>query len=123
MTPLHVVVVALAIALSSPLEAGEVKPRHGGVVKEVREVSYELVARPDAIAIYVSDHGKKIATEGATAKVTLLQGNDKTEVVLSPAGDNKLEAKGNFAVQKGLRIVAVVTLAGRQSATARYEIK
>lgn len=99
------------------------KPQHGGIVQEVREVSYELVAKPEAIALYVTDHGKKVATTGATANLTLLNGTEKSEVALAPAGGNKLEAKGSFKVQKGTRVVALITLAGKPAVTARYEVK
>jgi hypothetical protein len=99
------------------------KPQHGGIVQEVREVSYELVAKPEAIALYITDHGKKVATTGATANLTLLNGTEKSEVALAPAGDNKLEAKGSFKVQKGTRVIALITLAGKPAVTARYEVK
>ena len=34
--------------------------------------------KPDSIAIYVEDHGKKVDAKGATAKVSLLNGVDKS---------------------------------------------
>lgn len=99
------------------------KPKYGGVVQEVKEVQFELVAKPDSLAIFVEDHGKKIDTKGATAKVTLLNGAEKTEATLSPAGDNKLEAKGQFKVGKDTRAVAVVTLAGKPAQSMRFSLK
>lgn len=113
-----VLTVASAVAMAKPDD-----PQHGGVVQEVRDISYELVAKPETIALYVTDHGKKVATTGATAKLTLLNGKEKSEVNLAAAGDNKLEAKGSFVVQKGTRVIAVITLAGKPAVTARYEIK
>lgn len=99
------------------------KPKYGGVVVEVKEVQYELVAKADVIAIFVEDHGKKVDTKGATAKVTLLSGKDKNEVTLAPAGDNKLEAKGSYNVAKGTKVVAVVTLAGKPAVSVRFTLK
>lgn len=99
--------------------SGEFKTKYGGVVQEVSEIQYEVVAKPDGIAIYVEDHGKKIDTKGASAKVSLLTGTDKSEAVLAPAGANKLEAKGPFNVKSGTRVVAVVTLAGKGAKTVR----
>ncbi len=101
------------------LASGEFKPKFGGVVQEVSEIQYEVVAKPDTIAIYVEDHGKKVATKGASAKVSLLNGVDKSEATLVPAGDNKLEAKGSFNVKSGTKITAVVTLAGQAAKTVR----
>ncbi|MBL8517582.1 MAG: hypothetical protein SF172_04485 [Burkholderiales bacterium] len=99
------------------------KPKHGGVVQEVKEIAYELVAKADSLTIYVDDHGKDVDTKGATAKVTLLNGAEKTEATLSPAGGNKLEAKGSFKVEKGTKAVAVVTLAGKPAQSIRFNLK
>lgn len=98
------------------------KPKYGGVVKEVNEVQYELVATADSLVIYVEDHGKKVSSKGATAKLTLLNGSEKSEAVLSPAGDNKLEAKGTFKVGKGTKVVAVVTLEGKAVQSVRFSL-
>ncbi len=101
----------------------ELKPNYGGIPQEVRDITYELVARADSLAIYTEDHGKKVPTAGGSARLTLLNGTEKSEVTLSPAGDNKLEAKGSFKVQAGTRVIAVVTLAGKAPVTVRYAIK
>lgn len=98
------------------------EPKFGGVVVETKAGDLEIVAKPDAIVIYVSDHGKPMKLDGAKAKVTLLNGTDKSEVSLVPAGD-KLEAKGTFKVAKGTKGIAVVTLAGKPPATARFDVK
>lgn len=57
-----------------------------------KDVSYELVALPDLISLYVSDHGKPVDLAGATAKVTLLSSGKKEEVTLVQAADS-LQAK------------------------------
>lgn len=97
-------------------------PKFGGVVVETKAGDFEIVAKPDMIQIYVSDHGKPMKLDGAKAKVTLLSGTEKSEVDLLPVG-GKLEAKGAFKVAKGTKGIAVVTLAGKPAATARFEIK
>lgn len=123
---LHPLGLAICLALSSTaaLAAGAHghDPQFGGVVVETKAGDLEIVAKPDAIVIYVSDHGKPMKLDGAKAKVTLLNGTDKSEIELLPAGD-KLEAKGAFKVAKGTKGVAVVTLADKPPATARFEIK
>ena len=101
--------------------AHEHRPAHGGVVAEVRNMDYELVARPDGVQLYVSDHGKPADVSKASAKVTLLTGADKQEVELQPAGD-RLEASGSFKVGPGTKAVAVVTIQGKP-ATARFTLK
>ena len=101
--------------------AHEHKPLHGGVVVEVKDMDYELVARPATIQLYLRDHGKAANVSEASAKITLLTGTEKQEVDLRPAGD-KLEATGSFKVGPGTKAVAVVTVNGKP-ATARFTLK
>lgn len=109
-----------AVALAAGAHGHD--PKFGGIVVETKAGDLEIVAKPDMIQIYVSDHGKAMKLDGAKAKVTLLNGAEKSEADLLPAGD-KLEAKGSFKVAKGTKGIAVVTLAGKPAATARFEIK
>jgi len=100
----------------------ELKPKFGGVVVATKAGDMEIVAKPDNIQIYITDHGKAVKLDGATAKVTLLNGVEKSEADLAVVGD-KLEAKGTFKVAKGTKGIAVVTLTGRPPVTARFDIK
>lgn len=97
-------------------------PKFGGVVVETKAGDLEIVAKPDTLQIYISNHGKPMKLDGAKAKIVLLNGAEKTEAELLPTGD-KLEAIGVFKVAKGTKGVAVVTLAGKQPATTRFELK
>jgi hypothetical protein len=117
--------IALAIALfsTSPLWAGgahDHKPLHGGIVVEASHMDWELVAKPERIVIHVRDHGKKASTAGATAKLTLLVGKEKSEAVLKPAGDDRLEAEGPFKLASGAKLVATVKLTGKAPANVRF---
>ncbi|MBY0438168.1 MAG: hypothetical protein K2W80_08250 [Burkholderiales bacterium] len=98
------------------------KPLHGGVVVEVKDVDYELVAAPALIRLHLRDHGKAVDVSRTTAKLTLLMGNERQEVDLKPAG-GWLEAAGTFKVAPGTRVVAVVTTAGKPAATVRFVMK
>ncbi|MCR6478414.1 hypothetical protein NU688_19795 [Variovorax sp. ZS18.2.2] len=100
----------------------EAKPAHGGIVTVAKDVSYELVARPDLISLYVSDHGKPVDLAGATAKVTLLSAGKKEEAALVPAADS-LQAKGTFAVGAGTKVVANVSLKGQAPQPIRFSLK
>ena len=99
----------------------EDKPLHGGLVTEIKDMDYELVAKPDVLQLYVRDHGKPVDVSKATAKITLLSGSDKQEVELKPSAD-RLEAKGSFKVTPGTKVVAQVNLASK-AATARFVLK
>jgi hypothetical protein len=94
-------------------------PLHGGVVVEVKDIDYELVARPATIRLHLRDHGKPADVSQASARLTLLTGSDKQEVALKPAGAS-LEASGTFRLGPGTKAVAVVTIAGKPAATVRF---
>ena len=127
---MHAVLASVALALAgSAFAAGdkhdhahEHKPLHGGVVVEVKDMDYELVAKPTVIQLYLRDHGKPADVSKASAKVTLLTGAEKQEVELKPAGD-KLEATGSFKVGPGTKVVALVTIAGKSAGTVRFALK
>lgn len=115
-------VFAAAGGIASVQAKDDHTPKHGGIFVETKALDFEVVAKPELIQVFVTDHGKAVQLTGAKAKVTLLNGADKTEVELAPAGD-KLEAKGNYKVAKGTKGIASVTLAGKPAAVARFEIK
>lgn len=106
-----------------PRSRDEHKPQHGGIVAEANDMDYELVAQPDTLTLYLRDHGKPAKTEGMSAKLTLLNGTEKSEAVLAPAGEGKLEAKGTFKVAPGTKVVALVTLPGKKAANVRFAVK
>ncbi len=110
-----------AFAAGEHNHAHEHKPLHGGVVVEVKDMDYELVAKATTLQLYLRDHGKPADVSKASAKVTLLTGTEKQEVELKPAGD-KLEATGSYKVGPGTKAVAVVTINGKP-ATARFTLK
>ena len=102
--------------------AHEHKPLHGGVVVEVKDIDYELVARPTTIQLHLRDHGKPADVSRASARLTLLSGTEKQDVELKPAG-SRLEATGAFKVGPGTKAVAVVTIAGKPAGTVRFALK
>ncbi|MFY7914570.1 MAG: hypothetical protein ACOVPA_07860 [Rubrivivax sp.] len=121
---------AIALALAGSAYASDAKhehahehqPQHGGVVVEVKDIDYELVAKPSVIQLHLRDHGKPADLTKASAKLTLLSGADKQEVELKPVGD-KLEASGSFKVGPGTKVVALVTVAGKPAGTVRFTLK
>lgn len=112
---------ATATALAAEDHSHDAKPLHGGVLMVVKDIEYELVARPDSLQLHLRDHGKPVDVSKGSAKLTLLAGMQKQEVELKPSGD-RLEAKGNFKVAANTKVVAVVAVAGKSS-TARFVLK
>ncbi len=94
---------------------------HGGVVAEVKDINFELVAKPDSLRLYMRDHGKPVDVGNSSAKLTLLVGGVKQEVALKPSGD-KLEATGQFKVA-GAKAVALVTLPNKPAVTVRFVLR
>lgn len=92
---------------------------HGGIVVEEKDMDYELVAKADIVQLYLRDHGKPVAVEGLTAKLTLLSGSKRQEVELKPAGD-RLEAQGQFNVTSNTKVIAVVSGVNKKVSTARF---
>jgi hypothetical protein len=122
---IRLLALAAALALAGGAQAGgdhDHSARHGGVVVSSKAYDFEVVAKPEVIQVYVGDHGKPVKLDGAKGKVTLLNGSQKTEVDLAPAGD-RMEAKGSFKVTKGTKGIATVTVAGRPASSVRFEVK
>ena len=117
------VIATLLISFIGPAHAGaghDLKPMHGGVIVEAKDIDVELVAKPDSLSLYLTDHGKPIPIDGGTAKLTVLIGSDKKDYELLPNG-GKLEVKGNFTIPKGTKAIAVIKIKAKVI-TARFNL-
>lgn len=99
------------------------KSMYGGIVAEAADLNFELVAKADSLTLYVADHGKPVATAGAKGAAVVHAGNDKTNVALEPAGENRLVAKGGFKVGVGVRVTATVMLPGKPETKLSFRLK
>ena len=111
---------ALALAPALVLAHGDIDAKHGGVTKMQNDLGFELVPQADGAAIYIEDHGKPVAVSGMSGKLTVLNGSQKSEAPLVPAGD-KLEAK-KVKVMQGSKVVATIQTADRKSITVRFSV-
>ena len=120
------VLLALVLGASTMIGNGALahtdKPRHGGVVQASGDLSFELVSKGHVATIYVEDHGKPFATTGMSGKLTVLNGAEKSEAELKPAGDNRLEAQGVKLV-KGSKAVASLTTPKKKTVSVRFAVK
>lgn len=114
--------VASALAAPAAWAHGDEKARHGGLVQMAGEVKFELVARGDAAEVYLDDHGTAIPTGKLSGKLTVMSGATKSEAKLEPAGNEKLVAKG-VKLQKGDKVIALVTMEDKSTSSARFVIK
>jgi hypothetical protein len=101
---------------------GPVTPMHGGVATKIGDIQYEQVVKGDAAIIYLYDHGKAVPTKGASGKLTILNGTEKTELTLTPVGENTLRAQGG-KFTSGTKSVALISLVGEKPVTVRFSIK
>ena len=95
------------------------EPKHGGTVSVASDLAFELAPGADGATLYIEDHGKPLATAGMSGKLTVLNGADRSEARLEPAGENRLNAKG-VKIAKGTKSVANVTLANKKEVTVRF---
>lgn len=113
---------SVATLVMSPAFGHGAKPQHGGIVSSANDVSYELVAEGTNATIYVIDHDKPVDTSKMSGKLTVLNGSEKSEAELKPAGQNKLEAK-QVNLAKGAKAVASMTRGDGKVATVRFSVK
>jgi hypothetical protein len=119
--------VALVLLGGAPFNTaqahGGTQPEHGGVVQLVGDMTFELVARPDGVELYVEDDGEEVNSADLAAKLTIVNAGAKSEVVLAPAAGNKFEAKG-VKIASGAKVTALLTLKDKQSKiAANFTIK
>jgi hypothetical protein len=119
------IAVALTVFAAAPVTAHEDhnKARYGGVVAEAGSFQGELVTGPKGPVLHLSDHGKPVSTAGASAKLVVLVAGVKSELVLAPAGENRLAPPKPEPLPRGARAVATVTLADGRSGALRFDVK
>jgi len=86
---------------------------------------YELKVAPKEITVWVTDEGNKpVTTSGSTAKVTLIpDASLRAEVPLKPAGDNRFQATGEFAIKAGSSAPLEAEVGGKPVAKLQYVLK
>jgi len=110
----------LAAASAAALAHGDIDAKHGGITKMQNDLGFELVPQPDGASIYIEDHGKPVPVAGMSGRLTVLNGTQKTEADLVPAGD-RLEAK-KVKVGQGSKVVAAIRTADQKAITVRFTV-
>lgn len=118
-----VVLVAMTLSMVQPVLAHGEKPRHGGVMSEAKDLNFELVAENGKAAVYLLDHGKPVPTANVSGKLTVMNGSEKLEVDLQPAGENKLISKSDLKLSNGAKVIASITLADKKNVSVRFAVK
>lgn len=98
-----------ALAFNPACAHGNLEPDHpGGIVQIVGDMSFEIVPVADGVELYIEEDNEELASEGMTARLTVIAGSLKSEAVMNPAGGNKLIAKG-VTIPKGARVAVLLT--------------
>lgn len=109
---LRITITALLLSIINLTYAAgghELKPTHGGVMVEAKDIDIELVVKSECLSLYLTDHGQSLAPDGGSAKVTILIGSTKKDYELLPARD-KFELKGDFSIPKGSKAIVVIKI-------------
>ena len=117
---LRLVTIAIAIFAynASVFAHGDTEPQHDGVVKVEHEMVFELVRGEADASIYLRDHGKPYSTEKVTGNMIVLADGKKSDVKLTPAGDNKMTA--DVKIPDGAKVLIKVKEDGHHSVTVRF---
>ncbi len=113
-----------AIAAHTPAMAHDkpVKGPNGGQMIHLEDAHYELVAKDNALVLFVSDNDNKARTtlDGAKATATVLSDGKTATVELKPATADTLAGTAAFVAKPGLRVVVSIRETGRKAAQIRF---
>jgi hypothetical protein len=122
----HPMILAMALALTSPVVAGDDHThagKHGGKVVESGHHHVEVVTRDGALEVYVTgEDGQPEDVKGAKAKAVVLSEGKKEDVTLAADADNALKGQGSFKATKGTTIVITLTMPGHAPEQARIKL-
>jgi hypothetical protein len=108
------VLCAASLAFGTAQGHGNPMANHGGVVQAVGETWLELVVKGDSVDMYLEDDGDPLDSAGVSGKVTL-GGKD---LVLAPAGGNKLTVKNPGKLPKADKATVVLLMADKKTKVA-----
>jgi hypothetical protein len=96
----------------------------GGQEVKIGKYQVELVVKGSDMTLFVHDSkDQKIDAKDLTATaVVLAKGNHQKTVQLTPAGDNKLAGKVDFAVDGKFRATVTLKNAGGELGKGRYNL-
>ena len=120
---LCIAVAAYAVTPLVHAHAEHGQPQHGGIYGEAGSFQAELVVKGARATLYLSNHDEIISAKGASGKLAILGADGKrSTAVLVPGAGNQLVAELEHKPAAGSKIIASITLPGRQPANIRYAI-
>lgn len=96
---------------------------NGGMVQMSGNFHLEVVLKPDAVNVWVTDHSDTPQkTQGAVATATIFSGAARVPVELRPAAENELHGSADLSQTRGVRVVIDLTMPNAKPLQIRYEI-
>ena len=94
------------------------QPRHGGQIRMTEQHHLELVATPEKLTVYMTDHeGLAKSLDGVKMYAGL---NGKTAELMMPSGKNSMEVKGKFDMDEKTMVIVKVDFECADSETAIF---
>jgi hypothetical protein len=118
---------ALLLCVARSLAHGDWPAKHGGLINEGGETTFELVVQRNKWVVYLEDHGEALPTAGAsgTLKVTRGAAQGSTPAAVTPlkaAGGNRLEGPAPGKLVAGDKLMARVTLGNGSVVVGRFTV-
>ena len=119
---LRAVLCAATVSLcATALAHGDWPPKHGGLMNEGGETSFELVQQRGGLHFYAEDHGTAVPTQGSKAVLTRTRAGSVATFEAKPVGAQELHATG-ASVRPGDKLALKVTFANGSIAVGRFTI-
>ncbi len=102
---------------------GDWPAKHGGIMNDGGETTFELIVRRGKVTLYLEDHGVSLPTQGSRGTLSVTGGTTKRSVDLEAAGANRLQSVQPMALTKGDRAVARVVLGNGSIVVGRFVVR
>lgn len=113
-----IALITSAVLVSNTLAHGSLEPKHGGVVKEAHDMTFELVREEKSVSLYVRDHGEAYPTTELVANVVVLASKEKSEASFIPSRGNRMVA--DITISDGAKVLVRISEGDHHPVTIRY---
>lgn len=121
-------IMMLCAAMTTPVLAhtdeymDTISGAHGGQLRMAGGSHFEMVVKPDALQIFVTDHaGNATPLAGGSGSATVLSGSTSQKITLVPKGDNLLEGPGTFAPGQATKAVVKIQMSGQEPQQVMFD--
>jgi hypothetical protein len=116
-------VLLTASVSGSAMAHGDWPAKHGGLMNQSGEISFELVARGRQMVLHVEDHGTPVETRGARGVFEVARGEQTWSSEITTIGGNRLKSVLARGIQKGDRVSAKVVMGDGSIAAPRFVVR